>query len=124
MKRVREGGVPALRTRPRSGRPPKLTEKQREKLPQLLARGAEAYGYRGEVWTTKRVAAVIERQFGVRYHPAHLSRLVRTINWTVQKPVLRATQRNEKEIETWLKERWPVLKKKGRAGRADDRVGR
>lgn len=112
MKRAREGGVQALRTQPRSGRPPKLSEAQQAKLPELLTEGAEAYGYRGEVWTTKRVAAVIKRVFGVSYHPAHVSRLLRQLDWTPQKPETQATQRDEAAIFAWCQERWPELKKK------------
>jgi transposase len=60
-------GRDALRHHPAPGPQPKLSPDQRTQLPALLAEGAEAFGFRGEVWTTKRVAAVIERTFGVRY---------------------------------------------------------
>jgi transposase len=88
-----------------------LTTDQVAHLPDLLAPGAEAYGYRGQVWTTKRVADLIHRTFGVRYHPAHVSRLLRSARLSVQKPIQRATQRNEATIRTWQQERWPALKK-------------
>lgn len=58
------GGVEALRRRRASGRSPKLTPQQVRHLPQLLAPGAEAYGFRGQVWTTKRVSHLIGRHFG------------------------------------------------------------
>ena len=80
-------------------------------MPALLARGAEAYGFVGDVWTTPRVADVIEREFGVRYHPAHVSRLLRAVGWSVQKPIQRATQRDQAAIAAWYTERWPALKK-------------
>jgi len=115
MKRVAEGGVAALRRRVAPGPRPKLTAAQRARLPELLARGAEAFGFAGEVWTTKRVAMVIEREFGVRYHPAHVSRLLRAVGWSAQKPVTRATQRDEAAIEAWYHERWPALRKKADA---------
>ena len=83
LKRAAEGGVAALCTRPRPGPTPKLTPEQLARLPEVLARGAEAYGFVGDVWTTTRVAAVIEREFGVRYHPAHVSRLLRAVGWSV-----------------------------------------
>ena len=111
MKRVADGGVEALRTRIRPGPRPKLTAEQRARLPELLARGAEAYGFAGDIWTTPRVAAVIEREFGVRYHPAHVSRLLRAVGWSVQQPIRRATQRDEVAIAAWYAERWPALKK-------------
>ncbi len=109
LKRATEGGIAALRTRLRPGRTPKLTAEQRARIPDLLARGAEAYGFVGDVWTTPRVAAVIEREFGVRYHPAHVSRLLRAVGWSVQRPIRRATQRDEAAIAAWYAERWPAL---------------
>jgi transposase len=111
LKRARAGGVAALRRRPAPGAPPKLTAAQRAQVPALLARGAPAFGFRGDVWTAPRIAAVIATHFGVRYHPAHVSRLVRARGWSVQRPLRRATQRDEAAIVRWYAERWPVLKK-------------
>jgi transposase len=110
-KRAREQGAAALRRRIAPGPAPKLPSERLAQLPAFLALGAEAFGFRGEVWTTPRVAVVIERVFGVRYHPAHVSRLLRAVGWSPQKPVRRATQRDEAAIEHWLTERWPALQK-------------
>jgi transposase len=112
LKVARAGGREALRRRPLPGKTPKLTAAQRARLPAVLARGAEAHGFLGEVWTTTRVAEVIRREFGVRYHPAHVSRILRAMRWTVQKPMRRATQRNEGAIAAWREERWPSLQAK------------
>ncbi len=111
MKRAREEGVEALRHNPPPGATPRLSEQERAELPELLARGAEAHGFRGDVWTCERVAIVIRREFGVRYHPAHVSRLVRKLELSLQKPMRRANQRDEEAIERWKEERWPSLKK-------------
>ena len=118
LKKAREGGAAALQVRIPPGAPPKLTAAQRAELPRLLAHGAEAYGFLGDVWTTKRVAALIRREFGVSYHPAHVSRLLRACGWTVQKPVFRATQRDEAAIAAWTAERWPALLAKPKASDA------
>lgn len=112
LKRARAHGPEALHHRMPPGPTPKLTADQLAQLPTLLAYGAETYGFLGDVWTTKRVATVIEREFGVRYHPAHVSRLLRQIGWSVQKPIHRATQRDEAAIEAWHTERWPALQAK------------
>ena len=108
----REQGIDGLRSRPHLGSPPKLTAEQRAQIPSLLAQGAEAHGFRGDVWTAPRVAAVIERAFGVRYHPDHVSRLLRQAGWSVQRPIQRATQRDEEAITRWHEERWPAIKKR------------
>ncbi len=114
LKRAREQGVAALRRRPPPGATPKLTAEQRAQVPALLARGAEAFGFVGDVWTTKRVAAVIRRELGVRYHPAHISRLVRALGLSLQRPIRRASQRKEAAIAAWETERRPALEAKPR----------
>ena len=111
MKRAREEGVEGLRHKPPPGATPRLSDQERAKLPELLARGAEAHGFRGEVWTCERVAIVIRREFGVSYHPAHVSRLLKALRQSLQKPQRRAEQRDEEAIERWKEQRWPSLKK-------------
>jgi transposase len=119
MKRAREGGgVQALKRQPAPGARPRLSENERARLPELLARGAQAHGFRGEVWTCERVAIVIRREFGVSYHPAHVSRVVRALGLSLQKPQRRAEQRNEEAIEHWKQKKWPSLKK-GRSRKAE-----
>ena len=114
LKAARAGGRQALRRRPRGAKAPKLSAEQRAQLPALLAQGAESYGFIGEVWTTARVAEVIRREFGVRHHPAHVSRILKAIGWTVQKPIQRARPRNEAAITAWREERQPSLQVKPR----------
>lgn len=119
MKAVREEGETGLQARPRLGTPPRLSAEELALLPELLAAGAESYGFRGEAWTSARVAIVIELEFGVSYHKAHVSRLLKRLDWTPQKPISRATQRDEKEIKRRRAEVRPGLKKRrgAKAGR-------
>jgi transposase len=112
LKRGREQGVEALNAHPPKGVTPRLTAEQKAQIPDLLAKGAEAYGFRGDVWTASRIAQVIARNFGVRYHRDHVGRLMREAGWSRQKPVERASQRNEEAIKKWSQERWPEIKKK------------
>jgi transposase len=112
MKRARQGGGPqALKRQPAPGAPSRLSDEQRARLPELQGRGAPSHGFRGEVWTCERVATVIRREFGVSYHPAHVSRVVRALGLSLQKPQRRANQRDEEAIEHWKEHRWPSLKK-------------
>jgi hypothetical protein len=52
---------------------------------------------------------MVEREFGVRYHPDHIGRLMHSLGWTPQKPERRALERNEEEIERWKQEEWPRM---------------
>jgi transposase len=112
-----EGGPDALRSRASPGRPTRLDDTQLRLLPDFLWHGAEAYGFRGEVWTCGRVAEVIEEEFGVRYHKGHVSRLLKALGWTPQVPVTRAIQRDEDAIERWQRDVWPALRRQARRER-------
>jgi len=112
LKRAKEGGIEGLRRRKAPGATPRLTPHQRAQIPSLLARGAESFGFRGDIWTQPRVAVVIRRTFGVSYHPSQVGRILQACGWSRQKPVRRATQRDEATIRHWVEERWPQVKKK------------
>jgi transposase len=111
MKRAREQGPNALRHRPPLGAPRRLSAEQLARLPELLQRGPKAYGFRGELWTRRRIAAVIQLENGVSYHPRHVGRLCQAIRWSLQKPARRARQRAEAAITHWREETWPAIKK-------------
>lgn len=108
----RRRGETGLQARPTPGRPPKLTPRQRQRLPGLLALGARRYGYPNDLWTTRRIAALIEREFGVGYHPAQVSRILAQLGWSYQKPERRALERNAAAIAHWKRYRWVAVKKK------------
>jgi transposase len=112
LKGGREGGVEGLRHQPPPGAVPRLSSAQRDQLLDLLSQGAQALGFQGDVWTQPRVASLIRDHFGVSYHPAHVGRILKACGWSSQKPVHRASQRNEAAIQRWSEERWPEIKKR------------
>ena len=112
MKSGREAGEDGLKAHPAKGAPSRLAADELTQIPMVLAKGAAAYGFVGDAWTSRRLAVAIKREFGVSYHPDHCSYLVRKLGYSLQKPVTQATQRKEKAIEKWKQHRWPTLKKK------------
>jgi len=106
----RNGGAAALRPKPAPGRPPRLSQKR--KLLRLLAHGAGAAGYSTQLWTLPRIAKLIEKHFGILYHPGHVWRVMLGLKWTWQKPERRAIQRDEKAIAHWKKHEWASIKKR------------
>lgn len=109
--RGKAGGVEALRHQKPVGRQARLSDEQREQLVVELAQGAEAHGFAGDVWTTERVAQFIAARFGVKYHRDYMGPLLRQLGWSPQRPVVRASQRNEAAIAEWVEVTWPELKK-------------
>ena len=112
MRRADDGGINALRHVPPPGAQPKLKPDQQLALFDLLLLGAEAFGFRGDVWTGPRVVALIRHYVGVSYHPDYIPRLLKRWGWTVQKPSRRAQQDDEAVIARWPTQDWPQLKKK------------
>jgi transposase len=106
------GGKRSLHTRKKSGRPRRLSQEQLRELVALLEQNPKDFGFIGEYWTSQRIAVLIRRTFHVSYHRAHISRLVRELGFSVQKPAQIASQRNERRIAYWLKVTWPRLKKR------------
>lgn len=110
-RRLASGGREALRRSPRPGRKPGLSESDRSRIIAGLKRGPEALGYDTGLWSSWRVADLIERECGVRYTSVHVWRILGELGWSCQRPVGRALERNEKAIRRWKQVRWPELKK-------------
>jgi transposase len=111
MTRAREAGPVALRRRSSPGAPWRWSAEPLARLPALLHRSPEAYGFRGELWTRSRMAAVIRREFGVIYYPGPISRVCNALRWSPQKPGRRARQRDEAAMARWRDDTWPAIKK-------------
>jgi transposase len=110
-----EKGKSGLKHPGRAGRKPRLGAKELRRIERALKRGPEAHGYSTQLWTTERVADLIERECGVRYHPGHIWKVLRNLGWSCQRPVGKARERDERAIAHWKKVRWPEVKKTPRA---------
>ena len=90
----------SLAAKPHPGPTPRLSDAQLKELEALLLQGAKAHGWRTELWTAARVAELIERHFGIRFHPEHVRKVLkRRLGWTSQKPQRRAKERDEVAID-------------------------
>lgn len=108
-------GLRALRSRPRAGRPPRLTAAQWRGVLRILRKGALKAGFETDRWTLKRIREVIRHHFGVSYHPNYLAARLRASGWTPQVPAVRAKERDEELIRAWLDHDWPRIRKKSQA---------
>jgi transposase len=111
-KTLQEKGEKGLKAAGRAGRLPLLDAGQLRQLTKRLLEGPEKLGYESPLWTCPRVADLIEREFGVRYHAGHVWKILRQLNWSPQRPKGRALERNEEAIAEWKHKTWPAIKKK------------
>jgi len=107
-----ERGLDALRAVPERGRPARLDEHQLAAVRTAVVQSPIEHGFATELWTLKRVAAVIERAHGVRFSQAQVWRILGNLGFSPQKPEKRAIERNEDAVRAWKRSTWPALKKK------------
>ena len=70
----------------RAGRKPRLSGEDVRRLERGLLQGPEALGYETPLWTSRRVADLIEQEFGVRCHAGHVWRILVGLGWSCQRP--------------------------------------
>jgi transposase len=109
--RLQRQGRRGLHRRTPPGRPSHLTAARWRQLLCTLERGARAAGFDTERWTLPRIAVLIERTFGVRYHCRSLGAALRARGWSLQRPIPRARERDDALVEAWLRRDWPRVKK-------------
>jgi transposase len=107
----KQDGREGLTAAGRLGRRPRLDHQQLARVDTALRDGPRAHGFKTDLWTLPRIAELIERLTGVRYHPGHVWYLLRRLNWSLQRPARRARERNEAAIRRWVARRWPAVKK-------------
>ena len=104
-------GLKGLCAAGRAGRKPRLSEIQLRKVDTALRQGARQHGFPADLWTLPRVAAVIERITGEKFHPGHVWKILGSLDWSVQKPVQQARKRSQDKVQYWVAVRWPAVKK-------------
>jgi len=110
-KQWQQGGASALRGAGRAGRKPKLQPSQLRQVDKALRQGARAHGFDTDLWTLPRVAKIIDQLTGVRYHPGHIWKVLGAMDWSLQRPAKRASERDDKKVKLWLEQRWPAVKR-------------
>jgi transposase len=99
-----------LTAKPHPGPATRLDRRQQQQLERLLLQGAKAHGWSNELWTTRRIAEVIRRTFGVSLHHDHVGRFLRRVlHWSPQKPRKRARERDEEAIRRWQRDAFPRI---------------
>ena len=103
-------GKQTLKSKKSAGPAYKLSKQEMSDLLALFEDDAIQHGFETPLWTCKRIQQIIKHRFGKKIHTTNIMRWLKRINITNQKPQRRASQRDEKVVEKWLKEEWPKIK--------------
>ena len=109
----RQQGEVGLAFRPHPGGESKLSESQERQVCDWLAKDATAFGFRTNLWTSTRIVKLIHERFGITYNPNYFCRWLQAHDFTPQKPLKRASQRDEARIREWSQKDWPEIVKRG-----------
>lgn len=116
MKRYREHGIKALRSR-RRGRPcgGRLRPWQCAQTARLVIdRTPDQLKLPYYLWTREAVVKLIERRFGIRYSVWQVGRYLRQWGFTPQKPMRRAYEQNPAAVRRWLKKEYPAIRRRAK----------
>ena len=106
-----EKGLEGLLEGQRSGRPAELDAKDIDLLKDIVESGPIAYGFTSGVWTSPMIPRVIADEFGVRYHPGHVRKLLHEIGFSVQRPRRKLARADVEKQSRWRRYILPALKK-------------
>ncbi len=98
-KRDEQDGFDGLKTRTgKPGKKPRLSLEQQDKLSLLLRTKTPLdFGYETTLWTCTIIAALIKQQFDIQYANNSVSRLLKGMGFSPQKPRWRAWQQDQKK---------------------------
>jgi transposase len=111
LARYRSGGWHGLQTGSRSGRPSKLGEADMRWIYETVTEGdPRQEGFPFALWTLKMIGQLIRRELGIKLSRWSLSRLLKQMGLSVQRPVWRAWQQDPDAVKRWQSRQFPALR--------------
>jgi len=116
IKKYRQGGNKSLKAQ-RKGRPKggRLLSWQAAQIAKTITdHHPEQLKLPFYLWTREAIAQLIEQRFGIRFSIWTVGRYLSRWGFTPQKPVRRAYEQNSEEVQSWLDQDYPMLKKQAK----------
>lgn len=120
MKADRENGADALAAKKPTGRPSKLTDKQKQQVKEWInGKNPRQYGFDFGLWTRRIVGELIKDRFGIELGVSAVGSLLCELGITPQKPLQRAYQRDPVAVAQWKEHSYPALRKRAKEAGGD-----
>jgi transposase len=88
------GGLDGLCSKSKPGRPHKLSTRQEKTVLGWVAKAPTHFGFANDLWTTRRLAALIQQRWNVRFNSNCLAAWLRTRDHSPQRPEQPALERD------------------------------
>jgi transposase len=108
---VESQGIKGLKSKKARGVAAKLSQEQKQGLKKIIEQGALRYGFSTDRWTLEHIRQVIQEKFKTSYHPKYLSRFLRQLGFSPQKPKHQAIEQKKELVQAWLEKDWTRIKK-------------
>lgn len=118
LKKYQEGGWQALKSSKAKGPEPKITKQEEKKLKRWLTKNPRQLAIDFGLWTLTSIQELLQKKFSKQLHISNVSRLLKRIGYTHQKPLYRAYEQNPQAVTKWQQVEYPKIckeaKKEGR----------
>jgi len=111
-------GMASLVYKAPPGRPSKLTQTQRQQLAQWIKASPPDSGYTSGCWNTPMIQDLIQRHFGVVYHPHYIATLLKNMGFSYQKARFVSDHLSEAQRLAWRQTRWPKILRQAKQRKA------
>lgn len=117
------GGISALKVK-KAGKPKgvglRLTPVEQKKIQNhLIEKTPDQLKMNFALWTRHAVQQLIKQDLGIEIPIRTIGDYLKRWGFTPQKPIKRAYERNDRKIQTWLKEEYPMIEAKAQQEKAE-----
>ncbi len=111
-----EGGQNALLAKSISGRPPKISAEQLRWIARAVRdHSPQQFKFEFGLWTLSLIGELIKREFGKSLALASVSRIMKLLGFSAQKPLYQAWQQDTALVRQWETDMYPAIKAQARA---------
>lgn len=114
LKKYREGGLKALKSRESKGLERIIGEREEKQLQKLLQKDPRQLHFDFGLWTLKLVQTLIRKKFGKDISLPTTWRVLQRIGYSCQKPLQRAYEQNPEAVKKWTQEEYREIKKEAK----------
>lgn len=120
LARYRQHGMDGLKAKKISGRPPRLTGKMMKWIYNtVVQKNPFQFRFEFALWTRDMIREIINDKYKIKLSLSSVSRLLKQLGLTCQRPIFKAWQQNEQQVNNWLKKVFPKLKLRAKDERAE-----
>ena len=120
LAQYREHGIQGLKAKKISGRPAKIDGKKMKWIyDTIVQKSPLQFKFEFALWTREMIQKIIADKFRINLGLSSISRLLKQLGLTCQRPIFKAWQQNSQQVKNWLKKVFPKIKTRAKLEKAD-----